>query len=62
MRHAVVQWLHPQLAELLPERTRRWSHALLARPSVSGSVIEDFHPRFLEFYGAKGGWLFNESG
>lgn len=62
MRLAVVQWLHPDLGELLPERTRGWSHALLARPSVAASVIEDFPPRFLEHYGTKGGWLFKEAG
>ena len=62
MRHAVVQWLQPELAEVLAERTRGWSHALLARPSVAASVIEDFHPRFLEHFGAKGGWLFKEAG
>jgi glutathione S-transferase len=62
MRHGIAQWLGPELAELLPERTRRWSHALLARPSVAGSVVEDFPPRFLEHYGGQGGWLFKEAG
>ena len=62
MRHAIIQWLRPELAELLPERTRRWSHALLARPSVVSSVVEDFHPRFLEHYGSKDGWLYKDAG
>jgi len=60
MRQAIVEWLQPDLAALAPERTRRWAHALLARPSVAGSVVEDFQPRFLEHYGGKGGWLFEE--
>jgi glutathione S-transferase len=62
MRYAIVQWLRPELAELLPDRCRRWSHALLARPSVAGSVVDDFRPRFLERFGGAGGWLFKEAG
>ena len=62
MRQAIVQPLDPALVGLMPERARRWSDALLARPSVAGSVIEDFRPRFLAHYGGKGGWLFKDAG
>ncbi|MCU0766478.1 MAG: glutathione S-transferase family protein [Gammaproteobacteria bacterium] len=62
MRHAVVAWLRPELGELLPARTRAWSHGLLSRPAVEGSVVADLRPRYLEYFEAKGGWLFKHGG
>jgi glutathione S-transferase len=62
MRHAILAWLRPELGELLHPRSRAWSHSLLGRPSVEGSVVADFRPRYLEHLEDKGGWLFKQGG
>jgi glutathione S-transferase len=58
MRWEILCDLRPELRDLLPARVGAWSSALLGRPSVQGSVVEDFRARFLAHYDEKGGWLF----
>jgi glutathione S-transferase len=61
-RHAILASLRPELGFLLHPRTCDWAQALLDRPSVVGSVVADFRPRYLAHFGGKGGWLFKRTG
>ena len=57
MRMGILGELQPAVAESYAGPLSDWADTLLARPSVSASVVADFAPRYLQFLEAKGSWL-----
>lgn len=57
MRLQLIEATHP-LALDLPDRIQAWSDALLARPTVQHSVVDDFASVFMAFIQKQDGYLF----
>jgi len=57
MRLEILASLRPELAAVAPPRVAAWGRKLLTRPSVRGSVVDDFIPRYLDFLRRKGSWI-----
>jgi len=57
MRLQILGELQPEVASCYVGGIATWAETLLARPSVSASVVEDFTPRYLKFLEEKGAWL-----
>ncbi|WP_260293926.1 glutathione S-transferase family protein [Sedimenticola hydrogenitrophicus] len=62
MRFAILKQYREELSDLMPTPLDRWGRALLARPSVQVSVVEDFEQRFLDFGRTKGSYILHEAG
>ncbi|MEJ1356102.1 MAG: glutathione S-transferase family protein [Candidatus Sedimenticola sp. (ex Thyasira tokunagai)] len=62
MRFDLLTRWDSTLAEIMPSRMQKWGEALLKRPSVMSSVVDDFDKQFVAFFAKKGSWLLgNES-
>ncbi|RLJ20237.1 glutathione S-transferase family protein [bacterium endosymbiont of Escarpia laminata] len=62
MRQELLAEIRVELAGLLPQPLQSWSDRLLARPSVKGSLVDDFRERYIAFFSAKGSWLMQQAG
>jgi glutathione S-transferase len=57
MRMEILGGLREELSGLYPAGVETWSQHCLQRPSVAGSVVEDFTLRYMEHFAAKQSWL-----
>jgi len=57
MRMQILGRLRRELSALCPPEVEAWSQRCLERPSVAGSVVEDFSARYIEHFAAKQSWL-----
>lgn len=59
MRMEILRGLRQELglSALYPPGLEAWADRLQARPSVAGSVVEDFAARYIEYFAAKQSWL-----
>lgn len=62
MRYAILKKYREELPDLMPTPLEEWGRALLARPSVQASVVEDFEERFIDFGRGKGSFILREAG
>lgn len=46
-----------ELTALYPEGLASWANRVLQRPSVAGSVVDDFAPRYIDYFSNKQSWL-----
>lgn len=61
MRFEILKKYHAALRDLLPVRLHRWGRALLARDSVTTSVMADFEQRFVASGKSKGSFILAEA-
>ena len=57
MRMQILGGLRKEMAGLYPPGVAAWSDRCLQRPSVAGSVVDDFSVRFIEHFTDKQSWL-----
>lgn len=57
MRMDILARMRKDLSGLYPTGVADWSRRCLERPSVAGSVIEDFAARYIEHFAGKQSWL-----
>lgn len=62
MRYAILKRYCEELSDLMPTALEHWSQALLARPSVQTSVVDDFEARFIAFGRNKGSLILQKAG
>ncbi|MES9881665.1 MAG: glutathione S-transferase family protein [Sedimenticola sp.] len=60
MRFDLLTRWDPTLDEIMPSRMQTWGKALLQRPSVASSVVDDFDQQFVAFFAKKGSWLLGD--
>lgn len=60
MRFELLKEMAPDLADIMPSNLQAWSEALLLRPSVQESVVDDFKEQFIRFFSSKGSWLLTQ--
>jgi glutathione S-transferase len=60
MRSSLLGELREELLEIYPEAVAVWAKRLLERPSVAGSVVQDFRSRYLDFFLKQGSWLMQQ--
>ena len=59
MRLQILGRLREETSELYPTEVEAWSDHCLQRPSVAGSVVEDFTTRYIAHFAGKQSWLMN---
>jgi glutathione S-transferase len=57
MRMKIMAEIDAELSSICPPQIDVWAKRLLNRASVSGSVVDDFTPRFINYFASKGSWL-----
>ena len=61
MRMEILGRMRDELSGLYPAGIEDWARHCLARPSVAGSVVEDFTARYIEHFAAQQSWLMGSS-
>lgn len=57
MRFEILKKYDSELVDIMPSKLQKWGEALLQRPSVVMSVVDDFEPQFVAFFSKKESWL-----
>jgi len=60
MRMQLLDELSELFVDLYTENIALWAARLTERPSVAGSVIEDFNTQYINYFAERGSWLMQQ--
>jgi len=60
MRFNILVKYRDDLSDVMPAKLQQWSQALMDRPSVKESVLDNFESEFIAFFKSKGSFILAE--
>ncbi len=60
MRFKILTQYRDDLLDIMPKKLQAWSQALLERPSVKESVVDEFEAEFVAFFRSKGSYILGQ--